>query len=288
MSYKRISPQPVVEGGTGAQTLTSNGVLLGNTTSAITATSAGTTGQVLTGVTGNAPTFQAPAASSITVTGDSGGALTGNSFTFTGASTGLTFAGAGSTETLGGTLAIANGGTNATSFTQSNGIVTYNGTRLVNYAGPQINSSGIQTNTTQPSFSARANTPVNYVTGDGTTYTMIFPIVDSNQGSNYNSSTGVFTAPATGLYYFYGAVQATDITAQNVAFVQLTATINTFIANLVNPAGLVISGQIGLQIGAAIYMSSGDTCSFAMTFSNSTKTVNFGGNNCYFGGYLVC
>jgi hypothetical protein len=117
LAYKRISPQPVVEGGTGAQTLGLNGVLIGNTLSAITATVAGTTGQVLTGVTGSAPTFQSPAASSITITGDSGGGLTGSSFTITGGTTGLTFAGAGSTETLGGTLKVANGGTGNTTFT---------------------------------------------------------------------------------------------------------------------------------------------------------------------------
>lgn len=48
----------VGNGGTGATSLTSNGVLLGNTTSAVTATSAGTTGQVLAGVSASAPTFQ--------------------------------------------------------------------------------------------------------------------------------------------------------------------------------------------------------------------------------------
>jgi len=107
----------VGHGGTGAATFTSHGVLLGNTTSAITATAAGTTGQILTGVTGSAPTWQSPAASSITITGDSGGGLTGNSFTFTGGTTGLTFAGATATETLGGTLVVANGGTGDASFT---------------------------------------------------------------------------------------------------------------------------------------------------------------------------
>lgn len=49
---------PVGNGGTGATSLTSNGVLLGNNTSAVSATSAGTTGQVLAGVTSNAPSFQ--------------------------------------------------------------------------------------------------------------------------------------------------------------------------------------------------------------------------------------
>jgi hypothetical protein len=62
--------------------------------------------------------------SSITITGNSGGALTGNSFTFTGGTTGLTFSGSGTTETLGGTLALANGGTNA-SLTASNGGIFY-------------------------------------------------------------------------------------------------------------------------------------------------------------------
>lgn len=48
----------VDHGGTGATTLTANGVLLGNTTSPVTVTAAGTTTQVLAGNTGSAPTFQ--------------------------------------------------------------------------------------------------------------------------------------------------------------------------------------------------------------------------------------
>lgn len=74
---------------------------------------------------------QAVPASSITITGDSGGGLVGNSFTFTGGTTGLTFAGAGTTETLGGTLAISHGGTNATAMTNTDGVVYFDGTRLV-------------------------------------------------------------------------------------------------------------------------------------------------------------
>lgn len=59
MAYKRISPIPVGDGGTGARTFTANGVLYGNGTSAIAATAAGTTGQVLTSNgSGSAPTYQ--------------------------------------------------------------------------------------------------------------------------------------------------------------------------------------------------------------------------------------
>jgi hypothetical protein len=52
----------VAQGGTGAATLTANGVLFGNGTSAVSATSVGTSGQVLTSNgAGVAPTFQVSA-----------------------------------------------------------------------------------------------------------------------------------------------------------------------------------------------------------------------------------
>jgi len=51
------NPISVAQGGTGAITQTIHGVLLGNTTGAITATAAGTNGQLLCGSTGVAPVF---------------------------------------------------------------------------------------------------------------------------------------------------------------------------------------------------------------------------------------
>jgi len=72
-------------------------------------------------VTINSATGQLGVASipsgNISITGDSGGALTGSSFTFTGGTTGLTFAGSGTTETLGGTLIVSNGGTGVATMT---------------------------------------------------------------------------------------------------------------------------------------------------------------------------
>jgi hypothetical protein len=57
MAYKRVSPQPVVEGGTGAMTLTANSLLLGNGTLAISALGAATNGQIAIGSTGMAPSL---------------------------------------------------------------------------------------------------------------------------------------------------------------------------------------------------------------------------------------
>jgi hypothetical protein len=111
----------VSNGGTGATTLTSNGVLLGNGTSAIQATSAGTANQVL----------RVPSA---------GGAPAFGSINLA------------STSAVTGTLPISNGGTGQTSF--ASGILKSDGTTLS--AGalsasdiPDISSTYVTVNTNQ-------------------------------------------------------------------------------------------------------------------------------------------
>jgi len=185
-SWNSQDPAQVALGGTGAATLTSNGVLIGNGTSAITATTAGTTGQVLTGVTGSAPTFQAPAASSITITGNTGGGLTGNSFTFTGGTTGLTFNGAGTTETLGGDLVVANGGTGAATFT-TNGVLIGNGTSAIT-ATAAGTTGQVLTGVTgsAPTFQTPASSSIT-ITGDS--------------GGGLTGTSFTFTGGTTGLTF---------------------------------------------------------------------------------------
>lgn len=108
---------PVVNGGTGAATLTANGVLLGNGTTAVSATAVGATGTVLAGNTAAAPTFQALSGIAVTTFQTSLAGLTPNTAT-------------SGAITLAGTLGAANGGTGATTLT-ANGVVYGNGTGTV-------------------------------------------------------------------------------------------------------------------------------------------------------------
>lgn len=60
MAYKQLSPIAVVEGGTGAGSLTDHGVLVGSGTGAISVTAVGSATEVLTSNgAGMDPTFQA-------------------------------------------------------------------------------------------------------------------------------------------------------------------------------------------------------------------------------------
>ena len=117
----------VANGGTGAATLGANGVLLGNGTSAVSATAVGTTGQVLIGNTAAAPSWStlsglavtslAGTANQITVSAATGSSTLSIPATFIApgsiASTGTVTAATGLTVTNGGAT-ISNGGLTVT------------------------------------------------------------------------------------------------------------------------------------------------------------------------------
>jgi hypothetical protein len=147
---------------------TNHAVQVGNASGSLTSIPVGTTGQVLTGVTGANPVFEAPAASIISITGDSGGTLMGNSFTFTGGATGLTFSGSGTTEMVVGTLVVSHGGTGATTLT-SDSILLGNGTSAVTALGAATNGQLPIGNTGNPPTLATltAGTGVTVVNGAG-------------------------------------------------------------------------------------------------------------------------
>ena len=89
-------------GGTGATTFTAHGVLLGEGTSAIVATTAGTNGQILLGSTGADPSF-------VTPTAGAGLSVTANATT-------LSYA-------LQAPVPVSSGGTGDTSFANTYGVI---------------------------------------------------------------------------------------------------------------------------------------------------------------------
>ena len=96
---------PVAAGGTGATTLTQNGVVYGNGTSVAGITAAGTTGQVLIATTSGAPSWgSVPSTAAVTSFQTSLSGLTPST-----ATTGVV--------TLAGTLGVASGGTGAATLT---------------------------------------------------------------------------------------------------------------------------------------------------------------------------
>ena len=191
--------------------------------------------------------------------------------------------------------AIAGGGTDAASFTQSNGIVAYNGTSLVNYAGPQISSSGIFNNSTQSKFFAYLGTGgVSNVTGNGTVYTPKYGVTLSNVGSGYSTSTGIFTTPVTGTYlFFYGYTLASLSSSHTSMLASLNAGGTIMPQDTSNPAAQRnVSNQYGKSFSNVLYLSASTSVSVNITVSGGSKSANLLGLTGadifnYFGGYLL-
>jgi hypothetical protein len=185
-----IAPLTVPNGGTGATTLTAHGVLLGEGTSMIVATAVGSTNTVLLGNTGADPSFgTVPNA-----------ALTNSSITLT-SGTGITVT--GSPVSLGGTatialtvpVSIANGGTNATSMTTTDGTIIFDGTRLVTTATGTANqvltSNGAGVAPTYQNVSASgAVTSVSGGNNITITGTATAPIVNVSGTTNHSVQIG--------------------------------------------------------------------------------------------------
>lgn len=273
----------------GTTALTQYYVVSGASSNTVNNIAPSTSGYVLTSNGASSqPTFQAPGSSSIiTLTGDSGGGLTGSSFTITGGTTGLTFAGAGTTLTLGGTLAIADGGTDATSFGTTHGIVVYNGTSLVNYAGPQISTSGYATNSAQPCFSAYLNTGVTNKTGDGTRYTVLFDTVSFDNTTSYATGTGLFTVPVTGHYIFMTSLVISGLTSSHTTGqIFINYPMDNVYQNFYNMSS---GGLLNIQtVTPILYLTATTTIGVALTVSGGTKAVSLTGSiSCNFSGFML-
>lgn len=257
-------------GGLGTNSLTNHGVLLGQGGSnTIHVTGAGVNGQLFIAATGADPAFG-------TLTS------TGSTITYT--------AGANSLNLdIASPVSIAHGGSNATSFTQTHGIVAYDGTRLVNYAGPQISTTGIYTNTSQPAFLAYNSTDQTNVTGDNTIYTILFNSLQFDRGGNFSGNT--FTAPVTGIYYIGATVVMTGISASHISGgVIINSTPISAVPATSNYANAVNgNGDLTVNVGIVLSLSASNTVTLQLQVAGGAKSVNVIGtiNKTMFFGYLI-
>lgn len=178
---------------------------------------------------------------------------------------------------------------------------TVTGLATANSAILATNSSGVPSittasgnwlNTTRSSFLAVKASSTTNTTGDGTGYTVICDTEIFDQGSNYNNSTGVFTAPVTGRYYFCCNVYFNNIGVGHTSGLLQIATSNRTYFGVNNNPIITASGTATIYAMSIIAdLDVNDTASFILTVSNSTKTITVFGDGTpitQFSGYLIC
>lgn len=142
-----------------------------------------------------------------------------------------------------------------------------------------------------PSSSFRVTTSVNgaNITGDATAAILIFDSASHNTGSHYDTSTGKYTAPATGLYQFnvsvlYQGFTLATHTDVNTYFIRAGAASESILLEYDNSTVAVTQSFVTHSGSMTVSLTSGDTFWVRVAVSSGTKTVDVSG---WFSGFRV-
>jgi len=184
---------------------------------------------------------------------------------------------------------IAKGGTNNNAMATANGIIKYDGTRLIPSTTALIDAANIQTNMSQPAFLV-LSTPQNNVLGDGTLYTVTFATTIFDQTHSFDG-VSTFTAPKTGIYLLGSTISlsAVFLVANDGFDFNLNATAGLYrlnTCNLYNSASA--STFYKNSCSFLLPMVAGDIAQINLFATGAAKTISLDGGASSFWGYLVC
>lgn len=148
----------------------------------------------------------------------------------------------------------------------------------------------------QPAFLAYLSATVDNVTGDGTVYNIVWDSEIFDQNADFNTGTGIFTAPVAGRYHFDASISYQGLlnTHTNGQITIVTSN-RQYLSLLMNPYAVSTATYTAFTLAVLADMDAGDTAYVAAAVSGAggTKVVDIftGPANdprSWFSGYLAC
>ena len=139
--------------------------------------------------------------------------------------------------------------------------------------------TGERTIPRQPCFLADISSTISNVTGDGTAYSVIFGNEIFDQNSDYNHTTGVFTAPVSGRYLISAGVLSRAYSGSESkiqgSIVTSNRSYNIWYTNYVGGSG----GYLQVSGSKIVDMDASDTCYIDFIVDGGTKTIDINEGN---------
>lgn len=289
------TPVVVANGGTGRATLPDNQILVGSATAGIDTVNAGTVGQLLVGVTGAIPSFGNSAEGDFTfirntagkrelnitnTNDDNSGSVSTVRIIMGGIAGGLPYLSIEKTANRFWAIGMPNT-TNEDLVTRTNPTTATPGTGT---ECQRISVDGDVNFVSTPCFSAYLATSDDNATGDGTSFILgsgnsLTEVFD--QGSNFDNTTGTFTAPVDGRYLFIAEFQVSLIDSSMNQGVSNFETSNRdwrFVFNSPKDmADLALFDRVWFQGSAIVDMDAGDIANVSVQIAGSTQTARVEG-----------
>ena len=147
--------------------------------------------------------------------------------------------------------------------------------------GASVNAAG---------FAAYSSGNLSNVTGDGTSYTIPFNTTTLDTASAFNTSTGVYTFPYSGLWLLTGTYSIFNLgAAHTLGLIQVVATGGTSTVIYSNPFVVSNGATVYQSFSTMIKVTAADTVSLNFQVVGGTKTVGVVGtlNGFTFSGALI-
>ncbi len=114
------------------------------------------------------------------------------------------------------------------------------------------------------------------ITGDATVAVIACDTASINEGTVYNTGTGVMTAPITGNYLLGASAMLDSLTSAAFTLCQLVVKVNStnYVLAEMNPyLAAAAGGYLGIGGTKIIPLTAGDSVTFTIMVSNDTKSV---------------
>jgi len=155
-----------------------------------------------------------------------------------------------------------------------------------------VTDSGEITKPLQSAFLATVTSQVSNVTGDNTSYTLVYDTEVFDLNSDFDG-TSTFTAPVSGKYCFQVGISIGGIASQTVGLFYLRTSNRDYLFVQNNPDAVEdSSSQFGASVSILADMDASDTATVTITIGNASKVVDIITNGStdpynWFSGYLA-